>query len=257
MQNRFLKTPVGVLAVAFVIACSSMSFAQGTSPVTITASLDKTDSGENLIVVSMDIKDGWHTFDTVPDSNPSPSTSISLELPDGVDAAGKWKRPMSLPYEDGGTVFEGKAKFRHAVTISPSASQREIGVTVSYQVCNDRLCRPPSDFKTTVSIPATKIDEVKKDDKPGASYVYKNKFFAAPERLMVGDKPLNEAANQMYPSPAFYDIDNDGENELVVGDIFGTLNVYENENNDGGDPVWSKHSPLKTADGEKIKVSNW
>ena len=75
---------------------------------------------------------------------------------------------------------------------------------------------------------------------------------------MVGDTPLNVAAKQMYPSPAFYDVDNDGQTELVVGDIFGSLNVYENTNDSGkGDPVWSKHTSLETAEGEKIKVSNW
>lgn len=256
MQTSFLKSAVGLLAAAFVVAGSSMTFAQETPPVTITASLDKTENGDNQLVVSLDIKDGWHTFDTVPEGNPSPSTSIALELPEGVDAVGKWKRPASLPYEDGGTVFEGNTKFKHAVTINPNASQREIGVTVSYQVCNDRLCRPPNDFKTTISIPASEVDQAKKADTP-ERYVYKNQFFAAPERLMVGEQPLNVAAKQMYPSPAVYDVDNDGENELVVGDIFGTLNVYENENSDGGEPIWSKHSPLKTAEGEKIKVSNW
>lgn len=75
---------------------------------------------------------------------------------------------------------------------------------------------------------------------------------------MVGDEPLNTTAKQMYPSPAIYDVDNDGKVELIVGDIFGSLNIYENENDTGkGDPVWSRHAPLKTAAGKAIKVSNW
>jgi hypothetical protein len=83
-------------------------------------------------------------------------------------------------------------------------------------------------------------------------------YFEAPLRLMVGDTPLNTSAKQMYPSPAVYDVDSEGKVELVVGDIFGSLRVYENENDTGkGDPVWSKHVALKTADGDPIKVSNW
>jgi hypothetical protein len=55
-----------------------------------------------------------------------------------------------------------------------------------------------------------------------------------------------------------FDVDNDGEVELVVGDIFGSLNVYENENETGaGDPVWAKHVALTNTEGKAIKVSNW
>ena len=71
------------------------------------------------------------------------------------------------------------------------------------------------------------------------------------------DQFLNDAARQMYPSPAMFDIDRDGQLELVVGDIFGSLNVYENLSDEKSDPVWSTHIPLKLSDGEKVKVSNW
>ena len=76
--------------------------------------------------------------------------------------------------------------------------------------------------------------------------------------IIVGDQPLNSRANQMYPSPALYDVDGDGQDELVVGDIFGSLNVYENQNASGkGDPVWAEHVRLNSTKGEPIKVSNW
>ena len=81
--------------------------------------------------------------------------------------------------------------------------------------------------------------------------------FEAPFRLKVGDQLLNDAARQMYPSPAMLDIDRDGQLELGVGDIFGSLNVYENLSDDKSEPVWSSHIPLKLSDGNKVKVSNW
>ena len=82
-------------------------------------------------------------------------------------------------------------------------------------------------------------------------------FFEAPFRLKVGDQLLNNDARQMYPSPAMLDIDQDGQLELVVGDIFGSLNVYKNLSDAKSDPVWSSHIPLKLSDGVKVKVSNW
>ena len=84
-----------------------------------------------------------------------------------------------------------------------------------------------------------------------------NATFEAPLRLTVGNSPLNTAAKQMYPSPAMFDVDHDGKSELVVGDIFGSLNVYENQNDGEGDPVWSSHNALTSTNGEAIKVPNW
>ena len=101
--------------------------------------------------------------------------------------------------------------------------------------------------------PATKTKAAAKPTRPE----FVNATFEPPFRLMVKNEPLNTAAKQMYPSPAIYDVDNDGQNELIVGDIFGSLNVYENMNSDGGDPIWSSHYALTTADGKAIKVSNW
>ena len=82
-------------------------------------------------------------------------------------------------------------------------------------------------------------------------------IFEAPVRLKVGEQFLNKAARQMYPSPAMFDIDRDGQLELVVGDISGRLNVYENLSDEKSDPVWSSHIPVKLSDGANVKVSNW
>lgn len=80
--------------------------------------------------------------------------------------------------------------------------------------------------------------------------------FGAPELLRVGEAPLNATAKQMYPSPAVFDVDRDGRDELVVGCISGRLSVYENEAQEG-EPTWSEPRALKSVDGKDIKVSNW
>ena len=102
----------------------------------------------------------------------------------------------------------------------------------------------------------TSIKRATNDD-DNENVKFKNSYFAAPTLLMVGEKPMNTAAGQMYPSPSVYDVDGDGQDELVLGDIWGTLDVFENINDSDGDPVWSEFSPLKNTEGEEIKVSNW
>ena len=102
------------------------------------------------------------------------------------------------------------------------------------------------------------VSEVKTGLNDNEGVAFNNKQFHAPEMIMVGELPLNKQARQMYPSPVMFDVDNDNRVELVVGDIFGSLNVYENENpSASGDPVWSEHVRLQSTDGQPIKVSNW
>lgn len=106
--------------------------------------------------------------------------------------------------------------------------------------------------------PAQQPDTRQAADADASQAQFENRHFEAPERLMVGDQPLNAETRQMYPSPAVYDVDSDGQAELVVGDIFGSLQVYENQNTSGkGDPVWGKPTRLETAEGTPIKVPNW
>ena len=106
------------------------------------------------------------------------------------------------------------------------------------------------------SLEAVAETPIMADDKPPAQF--HNDLFHAPEMIMVGQLPLNNKARQMYPSPVLFDVDRDDRVELVVGDIFGSLNVYENENpSASGDPVWSENVRLQSTDGQPIKVSNW
>jgi len=129
-----------------------------------------------------------------------------------------------------------------------------------------------SEIKTTQSCPSSsssdcaachvglagkfRLNTATSTDNDGVKF--NSKLFDAPEMIMVGQQPLNSKARQMYPSPVMFDVDNDSRAELVVGDIFGSLKVYENQNESAtGDPVWSKHVGLESTDGQPIKVSNW
>ena len=87
------------------------------------------------------------------------------------------------------------------------------------------------------------------------AFVFENATFEAPIMLLAGGEPME--AGYSYPSPAVFDVDNDGQDEMVLGEIMGTVSVCENENKSSGDPEWSSVAPLLAADGEPLQLNNW
>ena len=90
---------------------------------------------------------------------------------------------------------------------------------------------------------------------PEPEFIFDNSTFESPTIIAFGgNKNFNHT---LYPSPAIFDVDNDGVDELVLGDLFGSLKSSENENAGKGDPVWSTPVSLKTEDQKPIDMENW
>lgn len=235
-------------AVMVVLGLVASTQADAKDPVHVEAVITPSKLGQNrfTVTVTFDIEAGWHTYDGVPDGAASPATGVSLEPPVGVKAVGEWKRPAGLPYLEAPntTIYEGTVEFTRDIEVQQEVTSGKVEIVVQFQACTDKVCQPPRKLTLAVKIPAVKTDE--------------GVCFADPVRLTVDGKPLNQTVKQMYPSPAMYDVDDDGQTELVVGDIFGSLYIYENQNESRkGDPVWSKDRSLNSRDGKPIKVSNW
>jgi len=81
--------------------------------------------------------------------------------------------------------------------------------------------------------------------------------FAQPELLRVDGQPMNADGKMMYPSPVVFDIDGDGNDELVIGTIFGAVYACENSNKGPGDPQWQAPQSVNTDDGKPLKLNNW
>ena len=78
--------------------------------------------------------------------------------------------------------------------------------------------------------------------------------FAEPVLLTEDGAPLGRGL--LYPSPALYDVDADGDDELIAGDLFGYLYVFERL--DGDDTLaWGEREKLAGRDGEDLKFNNW
>jgi|GEM_PF-2377895 len=233
-------------ACLLVGALSSMVRAAET-PVSVKASIQPTSQPTHYkVVVNMDIQEGWHTYDDPGPNGVSVRTTLKLELPDGMATVGDWDRPLSLPSAESAdiTVYEGQVEFTRTLQVNPADSKGDIGLKVRFQACTEKICQRPKTVSFTLVVP-TQLDAA-----GGKS------LFAAPVRLLAGNKVL--VSGQSYPSPAVYDVDNDGQLELVIGTIAGSLTVHEQTGRgENGDPIWARGTALKTAEGNPVRVSNW
>ena len=77
--------------------------------------------------------------------------------------------------------------------------------------------------------------------------------FGEPKMLKAGDKNLGEG--RLYPSPAFHDVDGDGLEDLVIGDLFGKVTWARQL---GGDAVrFGPEQPMLAANEKPLKFDNW
>lgn len=106
---------------------------------------------DSQLTLSVAIKDGWHLYSTTqPPGGPVP-TRISFPSGSAITQAGEIKsdtpkKAMDPSFGIETETFTGSAKF----VIPVKVAQGPAGVQVRFQVCNDRLCLPPSTAKLTI-----------------------------------------------------------------------------------------------------------
>lgn len=140
LREPVLENPVSAEASARTPFASSMSVEK--------------DKDGYVLNVNVDIFDGWHAYDRVTETSAYRPIKLKLELPEGVTQVGEWDRPISRPSADtpGVTTFTGNVDFRCRISIDDLESAAEIVCKVSYQVCDERSCRPPSTEKLATTI---------------------------------------------------------------------------------------------------------
>ncbi|MBK9386314.1 MAG: hypothetical protein IPN34_15995 [Planctomycetes bacterium] len=78
--------------------------------------------------------------------------------------------------------------------------------------------------------------------------------FADPVRLNAGAKLLGE--RRLYPSPVYHDLDGDGLQDIVVGDLRGRLTVAKRLPGKGP-AKYAEEKPVLAVDGKEIDFHNW
>ena len=78
--------------------------------------------------------------------------------------------------------------------------------------------------------------------------------FAPPVRLKAGDKFLGE--QRLYPSPVFHDLDGDGAQDVVVGDLIGVLTLAPRAKGAGA-LAYGAETEVLAADGKPLDFNTW
>ena len=78
--------------------------------------------------------------------------------------------------------------------------------------------------------------------------------FAPPVRVKAGEAFLG--GTRMFPSPVFHDIDGDGRQDIVVGDLMGRL-TFARRVEGAGVPAYEAEAKVLDAKGEQVNLQNW
>ena len=179
----------------FVSCLCSALCAQGfMQPVTVTSSLDVSESGEAVISFEADIADGWHLYSTEAMSGPT-QASITLETLRGARLKGPL-RPAFAPQEQYEEMFQSNVFFfeRRAVflqTVEFTGGPYELTGYLTYGACNNVSCTPPTDEEFSFKGDFT----AKKQEAPTASLP------ASTDNIPTADS-LSAIASMPLPPPA-------------------------------------------------------
>ncbi len=124
--------------------------------VSIRATLLPVEGLDNQLQLSVDlaIMPGWHVYSDVPDGSPLKTTTVRLELPDGIEAVGEWERPFGLPSRNDPSkkIYSGLATFTQNLKITKPTQHQVLQIKVDYQACNENFCLPPAVLQETVRV---------------------------------------------------------------------------------------------------------
>ena len=113
--------------------------------------------GETVtLVIRAKTADQWHIYTVDKPAGVSIQTTLDLNLPDGVAAAGEWSNPVAEPYkaEEPVFIYHGDFLFHRQLQIADDAAPGtlEVKCEFGYQACNDSLCLPPTSTELTAEL---------------------------------------------------------------------------------------------------------
>ncbi len=141
-----LKTIISL----FFILMTTLSFGQGKVEWSYSY-----DSESSTISVKAEIAEGWHLYSQHIENEIGPiPTSITFEKNEDVEIIGETIEPESLKEYD--PNFEGDLNFFKDEVVFTQKIKLEKSTTVNgvvtFMVCNDTMCLPPTDIEFSITI---------------------------------------------------------------------------------------------------------
>ena len=126
----------------------SNSWGSNTHPVRLSTRVTPLagEPGKATLSLKIQIKEGWHIYDQVPEGSPYTPTTLTASLRDSVQATGPWQRPISTPdpTAPGLTLFTNEANFSMPISAEIASDLlNKMFITVKFQVCTDESCLRP------------------------------------------------------------------------------------------------------------------
>ena len=123
------------------------------APVRWMASVEPTENGYHRLIITADVKNGWHIYSNVADDSSYSPTTLKIVTRAGLRSVGELIKPAPFdhPLEKGTSIYKGKVNFTQIVKIEPDLLKK-LEIRISYQACNDIRCLPPSLVKLKIDV---------------------------------------------------------------------------------------------------------
>lgn len=128
----------------------------GQKPLKWSFDIQKKAEGKYMLIAKVTIQKGWHVFTPDPGGDglliPTTLTLATSEPVEHQEKLTVVSEVITKEIKEIGTVHyvEGDAEFQ--MPLLTSAKQVTLKGTLSYQICNDSMCLPPTDEKFTLVI---------------------------------------------------------------------------------------------------------
>ncbi|MCD8185006.1 MAG: protein-disulfide reductase DsbD N-terminal domain-containing protein, partial [Rikenellaceae bacterium] len=112
-------------------------------PVAVAAEVIPLQEGGKMICVKINIHPGYHVYRDIGPGDAFIPTTLRIELPEGVCAAGPLTAPPGRNYHSSGTtVYEDQVVFTQTITGSAHGKARCV---LTFQCCDSHICFPPQE----------------------------------------------------------------------------------------------------------------
>lgn len=143
------------LVLLCIAAFSGLFFTVNTSKVNWTFE-KRTNKGAIELVLTASIEKGWHIYSQYLKGDGPIPTSFSFTMPKGLKADGTPKEPTPISHYDENfgmevKYFNDKVVFVQSLKGKPAKGSVVKG-TVTFMVCNDEMCLPPTDVKFEIKL---------------------------------------------------------------------------------------------------------